>query len=63
MKTYYYTLKKETVNGWDTAPQYKVNFKNWKGFVTFCKQIAHIQQTEIRGCESEGYNNQGYYFN
>lgn len=62
MKTYYYTIA-EPKKAWDKTEQRKVQCKDWKEFVDFCKKISLSFNASVRGCESEGYNNQGHYFN
>jgi len=60
-KRYYYTVK-ELGKSWDQTPQKSIEFNLWKQFVRFCKDLSLEHGREIRGCESQGYSNQGHYF-
>ena len=65
MKTYYFTLATDIPKngGWSDAKQRQTECKNWDEFVNYCYKVAYSFNSIVRGCESEGYNNQGHYFN
>lgn len=64
MKNYYYTLSSDIPKGkgWDKAIQREGEFKDWAEFAAFCKNLSRGFNCEVRGCESQGYNNNGSYF-
>ena len=65
MKTYYFTVGSDIPKngGWLDAQQRHTTFSSWDQFATFCDKLSNSFGCTVRGCESEGYNNQGYYFN
>jgi hypothetical protein len=62
MKRYFYSIYSKTGKSWSQENQFSVEFETWAEFTYFCKQIARSQKTEVRGCETSGTDNQGYYF-
>jgi hypothetical protein len=60
MKTYYYSIRENNKN-WDQQKQYRCVANVRADFINLCYALSYHFKTEIRGCESEGYNNQGIY--
>lgn len=63
MKTKFYYSIATNENDWDKEEQYCLECKNWAKFAEFCQNIADSMKTQVRGCSTEGYANQGTYFN
>jgi hypothetical protein len=64
MKTYYYSISKEITRplGWDSAPQYSFPCESWQEFISHLYFISHhFGNVTIRGCQTQGYNNNGTY--
>lgn len=62
MKTFYYSIGTHE-NTWSEERQYKTQSDTWEHFAKFCSLLAKSMNTTVRACTTEGYNNQGYYFN
>lgn len=60
-KDYYYAARLKK-GDWDEQEQQKIPNSTWDEAVLIAKHVAKTNNTEVRLSESEGYNNQGYYF-
>lgn len=59
----FYFLAIRNQSEWSKNDQYMICAQNWQDAVNTANTISLIHNKETRLSESNGYNNQGHYFN
>jgi hypothetical protein len=62
MTKYWITIGEPDKN-WDQTKQMSFHAESWYQATIITSAVAEMYNATIRLCKTEGYNNQGYYFN
>ena len=62
MTKYWITIE-DPAASWDQTEQKFFHAESWDEAVNIAKAVSEIETATVRLCKTEGYNNQGYYFN
>jgi hypothetical protein len=61
-KTHYYSVAtKHAPMNWYEETQKELVDTTWEEAYSFCQMLANAEGSNVRLCESKGYNNQGHY--